>query len=91
MNFTKKLCGRKPTAVRGIIPENLTKRDCVSRVAEIFDPLGKMMPIVCGLKLDISELSTRKLDWDDVIPDDLRKIWLTNFEIIDEISTVRFN
>ena len=36
-------------------------------------------------------LSTRKLDWDDVIPDDLRKIWRTNFEIIDEISTVRFN
>ena len=56
----------------------------MSRVAEIFDPLGKMTPIVCGLKLDISELSTRKLDWDDVIPDDLRKIWRTNFEIIDE-------
>ena len=74
LNFTKKLRGRKPTAGRGIIPENLTKRDCVSRVAEIFDPLGKVTPIVCGLKLDISELSTRKLDWDDVIPDDLRKI-----------------
>ena len=63
----------------------------MSGVAEIFDPLGKMTPIVCCLELDISELSTRKLDWDDVIPDDLCKIWRTNFVIIDEISRVRFN
>ena len=28
LNFTKKLRGRKPTAGRGIIPENLTKRNC---------------------------------------------------------------
>ena len=60
----------------------------MSRVAEIFDPLGKMTP-VCGLKLDISELSARKLDWDDVIPDNLGRVWRTNFEMIDQISTVR--
>ena len=28
LNFTKKIRGRKPTVGIGIIPENLTKRDC---------------------------------------------------------------
>ena len=55
LNFTKRIRGRKPNVGIGIIPENLTRHDCVSIVAEIFDPLGKMTPTVCGLKLDISE------------------------------------
>ena len=61
-NSTKRICGRKPKVGIGIIPEKLTRRDCVSRVAEIFDPLGKVTPTVCGVNLDVSELSAMKLD-----------------------------
>ena len=39
LNFTKRICGRKPNVRIGIIPEKLTRRDSVSRVAEIFDSL----------------------------------------------------
>ena len=37
------------------------------------------------------ELTIRKLAWDDVVPDDLRKIWKDNFELINEIGQVKFN
>ena len=43
------------------------------------------------MKLDIHDLHTRRLEWDDKIPDDLRKIWLSNFEIMQEMGTIRFH
>ena len=91
LNFSQKSRGRKSQDRKGIIPEKLTKRNCVSKVAEIFDPLGRVTPLTSGLKLDINELTLRKLDWDDQIPEDLRQIWLLNFEMIKEIGGIRFN
>ena len=68
--FAKKQRGRKVGATN-IIPKKLTRRHCVSKVAEIFDIAGKITPITAAMKLDLHELVQRKLDWDDFIPDDL--------------------
>ena len=43
------------------------------------------------MKLDIHELHARKLDWDDKLPDELRKIWVSNFELMQEIANIKFN
>ena len=91
MNFAKKIRGRKLSNTQGVIPENLTMRDCVGKVAEIYDPLGSVTPLVSGMKLDIHELHSRKLDWDDKLPDDLRRIWVSNFELMQEIVNIKFN
>ena len=72
------------------IPEKLTRRMCTSKVAEIYDLVGKMMPIVSSLKIDLHDLVQRKLDWDDKIPDSLRQIWISNFEMVQEIKHLRF-
>ena len=72
-------------------PEVLTRRDCVSKVPEVFDPLGKVASIIGGMKIDMHELITRKLDWDDQIPDELKCGWLKNFETIQELRNVTFN
>ena len=37
MNFAKKQRGKKPVQGRYTIPFNLTRRQCVSKVAEMFD------------------------------------------------------
>ena len=76
--------------MKGLIPEEFTKRDCVGKVAEIFDILGKITPNTGSMKLDLSELTNRKLDWDDKIPEDLKQIWRTNFEMMKEIGKIRF-
>ena len=32
----------------------------------------------------------RKSDWDDRIPDDFRQVWVNHFQMMTEISTVKF-
>ena len=90
LNFSKKSRGRKMPLVGGLIPEKFTHRDCAGKVAEIFDLLRKFTPITAGLKLDLGELSKIGLDWDDYVPDDLNKVWMSNFEVIKKLGQVKF-
>ena len=55
LNFSPKRMGRKSQDTSGIIPDGLTRKDCV-RVAEIFDPLGRVTPLTTSMKLDICKL-----------------------------------
>ena len=77
-------------AMNDQIPKAFTKRDCVGKVAEVFDLLGKDTPITSGLKCDLMSVTQRKLDWDDKVPNDLQALWVSNFEMIKELSNVKF-
>ena len=90
LNFGKKCRGKKTPFLGGLIPKQFTQRDCAGKVAEIFDLLGKFSPITAGLKLDLSELSKRNLDWDDYVPDDLKNLWTNNFELIQKLGQIKF-
>ena len=90
LNFARKQRGRKALNECGKIPANFTRRDCVGKVSEIFDLLGKANPIIGGLKIDCHELSLRKLEWDDPIPSDLKDVWLRNFELLQDLRDVKF-
>ena len=90
LNFSKKRRGKKSAKASNIIPQKLTRRDCTSKVAEIFDITGKMAPIIASMKLDLQELSLRQLDWNDAIPEELRQVWLNNFEVMKDLGEVRF-
>ena len=90
LNFSKKHRGKKVASMAGLIPESFTRRDCAGKVAEIFDLLGKFTPITAGLKLDLSDLSKRNLEWDDNIPIDLKSTWQDNFKLIQELGEIKF-
>ena len=90
LNFGNKCRGKKVPYLEGLITETFTRRDCAGKVAEIFDLFGKFTPITAGLKLDLSELSKRNLDWDDYVPDDLKNVWKTNFELIQKLGQIKF-
>ena len=89
-NFSQKLRGKKRKDTAGIISDKLTLRDCVSRASEIFDPLGRVAPIIAGIKLDISLLHKRCVGWDDPIPSELKEIWVKNFETINDLANAQF-
>ena len=61
INFSKKLRGRKSPGAAGVIPLLLTLRHCVSRTAEVFDLVGRVAPILAGLKIGINVLHLRTL------------------------------
>ena len=64
--------------------------DCVSKIAEIFDPTGRAAPIVASFKIDRSDLTKMKIDWGDRIPENFRQLWVNNFEMMQELRHVRF-
>ena len=90
LNFAKKCRGNKLSEQQNIIPANVTRRHCVSKVSAVFDLTGKITPITATMKLDLHTLVKRGLDWDDVLPNELRPIWVSQFEMMQEISKIKF-
>ena len=88
LNFSKRVRGKKLNDEE--FPVCLTRRHCVSKVAEIFDLSGMLTPITASMKIDLHELVVRKLDWDDKIPNDLLPQWKSNFEMIQELPNIKF-
>ncbi|XP_067214144.1 uncharacterized protein [Linepithema humile] len=50
------------------IPSVLTKRNVLSTIAKVFDPLGLLAPILITAKIFIQELWSLKLGWDEPLP-----------------------
>ena len=90
LNFAKR-CKGKHMVPEYNIPEKLTRRQCVSKVAEVFDLTGMLTPITASMKLDLHTLIQRQLKWDDTIPDDLRPLWNSNLEMIQDMKNFKFN
>ena len=53
--------------------------------------LGKVTPITCGFKLDLRTLVNRRLDWDDPILEDLKALWIDNFQTIQDLADASSN
>ncbi|GFT98939.1 uncharacterized protein TNCV_3793321 [Trichonephila clavipes] len=49
---------------------NFSKRDVLSEIARLYDPLGLIGPIVTNAKIFIQELWKIKLDWSEQLPPD---------------------
>jgi hypothetical protein len=47
-------------------------------------------PVTARLKLDLHDLCTRKLDWDDPIPEELLTLWVQNLHDIQELRKIPF-
>lgn len=90
LNFGKKSRGKKSIQFEGIVSDHFTRRDCASRVGEIFDLIGRFTPLTAELKLDLHDLCVRKLDWDDHVPIDLVPKWKNNFELISKLGEFEF-
>ena len=68
-----------------------TKRNVLSAIATVFDPLQLLAPFTLRAKVLMQEIWTAGLDWDDPLPDNLKTKWnvwinelreLSNFHIL---------
>ena len=59
-------------------------------MSEIFGLTGKIIPITATMKLDLHTLVKGGFDWDGVLPGELRPIWVSYFEMMQEISKIKF-
>ena len=72
------------------VPDPLTRRQAASKLASVFDILGKLAPIMSGIKLDLRETFQRTESWDDFMPADLRQKWVKNFLIFEKLRGLKF-
>lgn len=66
-----------------------SKRNILSTVARIWDPLGLLAPVTIYAKLLIKELWILKLDWDDPTPPSVSKVWQEFCDTLQELSCIR--
>ena len=89
VDFSKRVRGKHISSCNEI-PTTLTRRQCLSKVSEVFDLTGMITPLTASMKLDLHTLVERKLNWDGTIPADLMSTWSSNFEMINQITNLRF-
>ena len=91
-NFAKKIRGRREiTEQSWKIPEKLTKRICSSKYGEVFDVSGLVAPIMGGFKIDIRQLITDGLGWDNKISNLNREEWVVNFQLMGDMGKLVYN
>ncbi|GFQ70629.1 uncharacterized protein TNCT_383341 [Trichonephila clavata] len=72
---------------------SFTKREVLSVIARLYDPLGFLGPVLTRAKVLLQRLWQQKLDWDDVLPDQIAKEWkefVTTFKCIETVKINRF-
>ena len=74
------------------IPEMLTKRMVLSQVNGIYDPMGLVAPFTVRAKIMLRKVwaQDKKLDWDDAMPEHLRREWVTFFEELFKLKEIEF-
>ena len=62
-----------------------TKRTCLSRMSQLFDPLGFLVPVSIKSRIFLQNLWKLKIDWDQTLPEEMVQEWK---ELTDELHTV---
>ena len=61
----------------------------VSRISKLFDPLGRLAPVMVTTKILIQKLWLAGLNWEDVLPDDLKTEFLDEYSILPILNDIK--
>ncbi|XP_026462699.1 uncharacterized protein LOC113365338 [Ctenocephalides felis] len=63
-----------------------TKRQLLSVIARIWDPLGFLTPIVVKIKILLKKIWTLKIDWDEELPSFIITSWLAVYSELEHLN-----
>ncbi|GFW89661.1 integrase catalytic domain-containing protein [Trichonephila clavipes] len=78
--------------VKVCLDSSYTKRDVLSTIAKIFDPVGLMAPVISKAKIFLQRLWRSKLEWNDLLSAEEYREWqqfLVSLENINNIEIPR--
>ncbi|GFS50441.1 uncharacterized protein TNCV_2022461 [Trichonephila clavipes] len=78
--------------VKVCLDSSYIKRDVLSTIAKIFDPVGLMAPVISKAKIFLQRLWRSKLEWNDLLPAEEYREWqqfLVSLENINNIEIPR--
>ena len=67
-----------------------TKRAVLAQISTVFDPLGFYLPMSYKGNFSVIDLWAAKLEWDDMIPDEILKKWSLHCTDLNSLSNVFF-
>ncbi|CAB3980151.1 Hypothetical predicted protein [Paramuricea clavata] len=68
----------------------LTKRNILSKVARVFDPIGLAAAFLIRAKIVLQRLWQQGLDWDEELSSEVSKCWTELFAEIQDLNNVSF-
>ncbi|GFV28642.1 integrase catalytic domain-containing protein [Trichonephila clavipes] len=68
---------------------NFSKRDVLSEIARLYDPLGLIGPIVTKAKIFIQELWKIKLDWSEQLPPEAMEEWVNFYQKLAKVNNFK--
>ena len=69
----------------------ITKRNVLSIIASIYDPLGMIAPIVIRFKVFFQKIAEMKVNWDEQLADNIRSEWLRLIELFTVDASFRMD
>lgn len=66
-----------------------TKREILSTIAKLYDPLGWVTPVTVSAKILMQQLWRLKLSWDDVISNPLLDKWQTVYSKLSHLNDLK--
>ena len=78
----------KTMTLEQFVPGKLTRRMVTSAVAKMWDMMGKITPVTLRLKHDLRKLTAESPEWDAVISQLARGLWIQNFEIMENVRDI---
>ncbi|XP_043263915.1 uncharacterized protein LOC122404086 [Colletes gigas] len=54
----------------------ITKRVLLSQIAQLFDPLGLLGPVIIKAKIVMQQLWKSAVDWDEPVPQRIEQVWI---------------
>jgi len=66
-----------------------TKRELLSTLNSVFDPLGFLGPVLIRGKVFLQELWQLKIEWDDELPSHIQTRWRSFVEDLDSLNKLR--
>ncbi|XP_071052897.1 uncharacterized protein [Onthophagus taurus] len=68
--------------------KSTTKREVLSFIVRLFDPLGWLSPLTIIAKIFMQQLWVQHLDWDENLPNNLEEKWQTFIKSYNQIPTI---
>ena len=68
-----------------------TKRNVLSLLASLFDPLGIINPVTVSMKILFQEICSNKIDWDEVLTGEIKRKWDRWVQDLSETGEIQIN
>ncbi len=88
-NSEKDTLGISMEAVLEMKTETVTKREILSKLAKIYDPLGMVGPVTVTAKLIFQDICRENKDWDETVSPEIETRWRNWMEVVSKMTEIK--